>query len=350
MRSHKQRSRTGRRVRTLDPSRALLLKQALVGLVLFLSVGGLLAGAWYGTRLEAVTITEIVIDGGDTIPHEVVYDAASAALDGTYFYLIPKRFSYLYPAESIASAVTELERVASVTVTQPTRRKLEIQFTEHTPQALWCNGDGDSCVFVTAEGYAFAPAANLTGGVLLRFYDKRGEPEVGTSIFSNDQMDDIEWLVSALEQDIEWGVDVVELDADDRVTVRMTNQSALYVHLSQPVTHTLHYLQSLLRSDEYSHLDDGEFAYIDMRFGNRLFVNQTIVAGVATSTEDTGQLQPVDQEPVRDSTPPAVTEMPTSDDDIGTPTQTGDVTQTSVVEVSDDEEDTSEQVSEEADE
>ena len=350
MRSGRYRSNTRRKVRTLDPGRALLLKQALVGIILFLTLGGLLTAVWYGTRLESFTIEEIRVEGGDTIPHDAVYDVAWTALEGAYMYLIPKRFSYLYPAESIVSAIAAIERVASVTVTRPTLRSLEIYFTEHTPYALWCNGYGDSCVFVTTEGYAFASAANLTGGVLVRLYDKRDEPTIGRSVFADDQMDSIGSLVSALEQDIAWGVDVVELDANDRVTVRTTNQSALYVHLSQPVSHTIHYLQSLLRSDEYNHLDDGTFAYIDMRFGNRLFVNQSTVAGVATSTDGNAQLQHIERDSVTSTASPAITEIPSSDEEIGTPIETGDVTQTNVVEISNEGADAHEDVLETDDE
>ena len=42
-------------------------------------------------------------------------------------------------------------------------------------------------------------------------------------------------------------------------------------------------LSSVLESESFTHLEPGNFQYIDLRFGNKVFVNEEL--GVATSTE-----------------------------------------------------------------
>lgn len=294
-------NKTNRRIRTLDPQKALLLKQVFIGSSLFILLTAVLAGVWYGTRLEAVTIDTVTVSGGDTISHGQVQEIAETLLEKQYFHLIPKRFSYLYPEQKIKKAIKNIDRVATVSMERVGRTALHISFVEHIPYALWCDNKGESCVFTDNIGYAFATAPDLTGGSLFRFYDERGAPTVGAMVTQVYRVARISDLVDALEGEIGWGTQRVTLNTDDRITVQTTEAAELYIHLDQPAEHTMHYLRTLLQTDGYEHLVDQSFAYIDLRFGNRLFVNQTLVAGAATSTDIVdGDLPPasVETEPV----------------------------------------------------
>ena len=63
----------------------------------------------------------------------------------------------------------------------------------------------------------------------------------------------------------------------------------LLVSPSQSAQETFDNLRSILESEEFAHVTSGDFNYIDLRFGNRVFVNEeeSVVeeAETATSTE-----------------------------------------------------------------
>lgn len=277
-------SKTQRRWRTLDPKKALLIKQGLIGCCLAVLLGGLLTGIWHGTRLEAVTITEIAVFGGDTIDHEQVRQIAENVLQGSYFRLIPKKFTYLYPEQTIHEMVIDIDRLATVIVERQGRNRIIITVTEHIPTALWCEADGDNCLFLNSEGKAFAPAPNLSGGSLLRIYDTSSQPQVRKAVYEAERFSDLLTLVEALETDLGWSTGIIERELDDRITIQLTNGAKLFVRLEQPVNHTIHYLASLLRADGYEHLSEQPFGYIDLRFGNRLFVSQALSFEGASTT------------------------------------------------------------------
>ncbi len=328
-----------RRPRTLEPQKVLLIKQALIGCGLVLFLGGILTGIWYGTRLEAVTISEVVVTGGDTVDHELVQQMVESVLVGSYFGLIPKRFTYLYPEQSISQAVLNIDRLAEVTVERSGRTGLTIAIVEHVPTALWCTAGGDDCMFLNAAGIAFAPAPGLTGGSLLRIYDTNSSPRLHQSLYDADQFGHLLDLIKRLESEIGWGANVVVRDAGDRVTIRTVSDAELFVRLEQPVSHTIHYLTSLLGADGYEHLSEQSFAYIDLRFGNRIFVNESLLAETATSApQSVGAVAGT----ALDLSEPTVVGggdvvVNTSATDT-TPTSEADVTQTTVVETAVDDE------------
>ena len=323
-----------RRPRTFDPKKVLLLKQALIGCGLALLVGGLLTGVWFGTRLETFTISEVSVIGGDTIDHERVRQIVESVLADSYFHLIPKQFVYLYPEQLIIKTVlTDIDRLKEVSLERIGRTGLSVHITEQIPIALWCSADGEDCLFLNSSGVAFASAPILTGGSLLRIYDTTNEPKLHTTVYDNDRFQDLLALVEALEIEVGWGTNVVVREADDRVVIQMVNEAELFVRLEQPVSHTLHYLTSLLGTEEYEHLFEQSFAYIDLRFGNRVFVNQTLVAGVATSTAETvdtalGTALDLSQPTIVGGSGPSVDASATDT----APAREADVTQTSVVE------------------
>jgi hypothetical protein len=60
-----------------------------------------------------------------------------------------------------------------------------------------------------------------------------------------------------------------------KVTTRMTTAE------------TLSNLKTILDSKEFSHLEPGNFKYIDLRYGNKVFVNEEMDEEISTSTLST---------------------------------------------------------------
>ena len=77
-----------------------------------------------------------------------------------------------------------------------------------------------------------------------------------------------------LLQNYGWPVASVEFDQARDAFVYLVGDSELKVTLRLSPNETLDNLQTVLAAEEYQHLQPGNFTYIDLRFGNKVFVNE----------------------------------------------------------------------------
>jgi len=257
----------------MRPETKQLLKNILIGFGVFLLIGLLLYGVWHGTRLEALTIDEVVVTGGETISHQQVAADVSGLLEGEYARFIPRRFAWTYPEGEVIQTLQAVDRVKDPVVERD-GTKLVITLAEYEPVALWCDSPtSDRCVFLDRYGYGFAAAPALTGGAFTRFV-RVGQPASTSVLYAvESDFDLLQELVALLEQ-FGWPVATVELDQARDVFVYLAGGGELKVSLLLTPTQTFDNLQTVISTEQYSHLTSGQFAYIDLRFGNKVFVSE----------------------------------------------------------------------------
>jgi cell division septal protein FtsQ len=202
--------------------------------------------------------------------------------------LIPYTFSFLYPKDHIANAITSLPRVKDVHVKR-NKRDISVEFTEYTPFALWClpHTENSECYFLDETGYAFAPGPQLQGGALAR-HVREGETELKRGqAFDEGAFSRTHALLARLLHEL--GLRVTDVlyteDGDMKLTVNGGGELML---LADAGTYddAFENLISVLGSEEFRHIEPGNFKYIDLRFGNKVFVNEKLESNVlATSTE-----------------------------------------------------------------
>lgn len=242
-------------------------------------VVGVGVGVWYGSRAESLTLTDIHVRGGDTISHEVVRAATAELLDGTYYRLVPRRFAWTYPAAAITARVKDIERVKDVTVERPSGTTVSVSFTEYYPAALWCSSaTSTECMYVDADGYTFAEAPSLDGGVLLRLSDSRQAPTSSTQGFSPEFIQTQTALTDRLLEQLELRVAAIARTSDTEAVYYLAGGGQLRINTHTPIAETFNNLVTVLSTDEFQHLEPGNFQYIDLRFGNKVFVNEELAA------------------------------------------------------------------------
>ena len=69
----------------------------------------------------------------------------------------------------------------------------------------------------------------------------------------------------------------------EEVTFEVAGGGQIKVTLTQPIEDSLGNLEVLLSSPDFDHLAPGNFQYIDLRFGDKVFVNEEVLT--ATTTE-----------------------------------------------------------------
>lgn len=263
------------RSKTLSPKKAYIL-QILTGVCVMVVVAGLGYGIWYVTRLPSLTIHEVVVSGGDTVKPGVVKTAIETELEGAYAALIPRTFSYLYPAAAITSSVEAIPRVKDVELARTDRNTLTVSFTEYRPEALWCDQQRRHCLFVDEAGYAFADAPVLVGGSLLRFVVEDAPPVLHGSLLSPTQIEYATLFAELIQQEFEFTTSEYYFEQNGDMTLTLSGGAHLLLSQSIPAGDSLANLETILGSDEFAHLRSDNFQYIDLRFGNKVYVNEEI--------------------------------------------------------------------------
>jgi cell division septal protein FtsQ len=287
-------SRRGSWFSRLDPATRLLLRQACVGVLVTVGVILLLVGTWYGTRVDALTIRTVTSHDGPTIDAAAIKRTATKHLEGSYFHLIPRRFAWLYPEETLKQALEMQERIKTVTLHVESGTELQIDFTEYIPIALWCGKqETDACLFIDNTGYAFTKAPQLQGGSFTRYVTPEQAPVIKRVLADPSLLADADWFLEQMETVLQLYPERIYVYDDGRITYQLSNDATIMISNRHDLVSTFRYLETLLQSDEYAELQTEEFQYIDLRFGNKLFVNRTMATSTASSSEVVSETPPV---------------------------------------------------------
>jgi len=278
-----------KRKKYFDPGTIIIVRQIVLGILVFSGVALLLTAVWYGARINSFTIQNIDISGSKTISESLIKERVEKELEGAYFKLIPKRFSFFYPEEEIVKSVSEIERIRNVGVNKVSGTEVSIVFDEYIPEALWCDKDSEVdevCYFLDKTGYSFGEAPNLSGESLVRYHKLGEKPDRNTRPFEQEDYEATREFSELLRRD-GWYVTLVEIDSMRDVFYTLARGSELKTTLLDDPVKPFTYLTTLRQSKEFEHLDSGNFQYIDLRFGAKVFVNEELkTLEVATSSEE----------------------------------------------------------------
>jgi hypothetical protein len=263
-----------KRKKYLDPGTIILIKQILLGLFIFSCVAIIITIIWYATRISALTIQTVSVTGGITIKKEEVKSRVEERLTGTYFRLVPKRFAYFFPEEDIYKYINEIERIKDVKVERVSGTELQISFDEYMPDNLWCDLNSQAnCYFLDGKGYSFARAPELLGESLVRYYASEKNAELSVSPFSKEDYEATKKFSDRLAE-VGWFVTKVEINSTRDAFYTLIQGSEIKTTLTEGEEKPFGNLEAIFKSDEFSHLKPGNFQYIDLRFGTRVFVNE----------------------------------------------------------------------------
>ncbi len=270
--------------RNLNPSTILLIRQIIVGALIAAFFGLLTSSIWYITRIDALTIDTVTVHGGETIQHSEVESIVRSHIDGTYLKLVPRTFAFTYPHEEIITEVNKVHRIKNVRVVRSGGTELLVEFDEYVPHALWCkNSESAGCFFLDENGYSFAPAPTLDGGSFIRFISIAKDPSEYTKAFPEEEYKRVQELAQKFA-DAKWFVSKAEIDAAGDAFLTIVDGGLFKVSLKQSSDETVSNLLTVLGSENFTHIKPGNFEYIDLRFGSKVFVNEVTIDKNASST------------------------------------------------------------------
>ena len=137
-----------------------------------------------------------------------------------------------------------------------------------------------------SSAYAFAEAPQLSGGSFLRFVKSDAELTVGQTVFELDVYNSLQKLVQLLGEH-DWFISRVEVDQVGDAFLSVVGGGELKITVADEPEQVVENLLVILSSEEFSDVEPGNFNYIDLRFGNKVFVNEELAApevGAASGT------------------------------------------------------------------
>ncbi len=278
-------------VRGRSPVRAIpqFYRQLIYGVVLLCVLGLIGTGIWHFTRLPSMTIATIEVVGGETVPHNALRTLIEAELSGSYLHLIPYRFLPFYPADAIRERIEAEPRVRQAVLENVDATTIRLTFSEYRPIALWCadRNETTNCYFIDAEGYAFAPAPPLRGTTFIRYIFEADSNVRESQIMGASLLGRMTKIIKELSERYDFRVQEVVFTAAGDEEFWLGGGSALKVAATSAVSEVLVDLDAIIASKEFSHLEPGNFSYIDLRFKNKAFVNETMSDSIVSSSTAT---------------------------------------------------------------
>ncbi len=295
------------RRREVRQNRKRLIASSLGALAVLLLAGGV----FYGARREAVTISHITVAGGATVPHDLIEERVETVLSGTYALFIPRRFSFLFPREEIIEALNSIPRVHNANVVRSSRDTLNVSFEEYVPNALWCaDASSTQCYFIDVQGLAYAEAPALQGETLVRFIREEKAPVRGEYVYDTEKLLSLRQLSQVVRDTYALRVRSITETKDHDLVMRLTDGVSLLMPYDTQSDDVVEKIASILSAKEFEGLALRDFEYIDVRFGNKVYVRklgalEEIAAKEAAELEKQNMqdsLLPGDDEEVRTST------------------------------------------------
>ncbi|MFC1732907.1 cell division protein FtsQ/DivIB [candidate division KSB1 bacterium] len=235
---------------------------------------------WFLHR-PSLQIREIVVHGNSVISDSDLKKVTEEALIGKYFYLFPHTNTFIYPEKKIeASILTSFKQIESIDIVRTNFQTLAMEVEEQKPYALWCLQDiledgevQDICYFLNREGLVYSYAPNFTGNVFFRFYGDLddGDPIGKYYLKVNNGFNKTSLLIDSMTD-----LDIVPIElhplGDDDMELYIDDGSKILFTREQPSSEVLDNLKVVLKSETFKDENKGDVEYVDLRFGNKVFL------------------------------------------------------------------------------
>lgn len=257
--------------------RLLYRRAAVIGGGLFFLVL-LLVGVMY---LPFLQIRDVKVAGAPEEDSSLVVRTVEAVLDGSYAFVIPKKFIFFYPRSAITASVGEaFPAFSSVKPSLSLFSGLSVQVTQRKPMSLWC-GDvvpdsqaaytPGACYYMDETGFIYEQAPVPPPSIFVWFYGAIHQSKpIGATFLSADTLVRFTKLEQALKTA---GVPVraiLVIDDQDAELYLERGEKVIIAYADDPGD-VSDRLVSVLDAAPLQKIDPRQLDYIDLRFGDKVY-------------------------------------------------------------------------------
>jgi hypothetical protein len=232
------------------------------------------AGMSFGLTHEKLAITTVEVTGNEQLEQadlRVVVEQGLAAVHALSLY---GGTVFTYDDESITeNLLNTYPRLASAALSMRDFHTLTLVVTERSPVAAWCYED---CFFIDKSGFVFERVDTVPEGLVTYTGDLAPAPL--RQVFLHGDFPRLDAFMQDLR---EIGIMPIAVHIfDGEAEIVSAEHPLLKIKLDAELDRTLSYIEVTLASDDYrqwhSQAEEGEEvdsseAYIDVRFGNRVY-------------------------------------------------------------------------------
>jgi cell division septal protein FtsQ len=220
---------------------------------------------------ERFVINSIQVTGNNEISKQTVMEYVSKQVDDSTWHYISQKNIFFFDKDAIEKGLlSDMPRLRSVKVTRPSKfsQALVIAVDERRPAALWCS-ENSVCYRMDDSGFIFDEASTITvtsytfdGGVA------SSSLPIG-QIFADGHMQEI---LAALERLRKAGFSAggASVDSDADYRAHLIKGYDIKIRFGSDANKLVRDLQLVLSSDALKN-QESNLAYVDLRFGNRVY-------------------------------------------------------------------------------
>lgn len=228
-------------------------------------------GVLYGFSRKEFRITSVDVSGAVRVPESLVRSAVEAQLVGTYWGLIPKAHSLLYPKSVLREALTqEFPTFSGVSISLNNLASLRISVREREPLALWCTAT-QVCFLLDETGFVFAEAEPGMEDLYYRFEREATTTPLGSSVLEKTKLNALMSFLGGLEK-LGFTPEKVRFLNERELHVFLQGGMQLLLNENE-FERSLANVETLLSENDLLPTRSGllNVDYIDLRYGNKIY-------------------------------------------------------------------------------
>ena len=241
------------------------------------------AGITLLSHHPSFVISSIVVQGTREIPAQAIREYISKQIDDSSWKYLSQRNIFTFDRMGIEEELAhDLPKIKSVTLSRPSRlsQSLVVSIQERRAAALWCSKVG-ACYQMDDSGFIFDQASSVT----LTSYSFDGGISASSSpigqTFGEGHMSDILAILERLRK-LGYTAGGVSIDSKSDFVAHLIRGYDLKVAFGKEPGALVRDLQLVL-SSEALRGKESALAYVDLRFGNRVYFKfDGEVAGTST--------------------------------------------------------------------
>lgn len=233
--------------------------------LLFLSIVG--GGAVYGVYRPEVRVQDVSVTGAEVLSPQTIGATTKAFAEGSHLLIFPKDSIFILPTNSIEEDLLKtFPRLNSVAIERTGFDSIDVSVGERTKEGMWCpQATSTPCTLIDEKGVLFAPAKESLVPVYGDLYEEGYV--LGNVVFEPGAYTKVHRLKSAIE---ETGVTITRITfvRPDEVTFEVNGGTEIYYVLGEEAQ-IAEALPPILNVEDLETIE-----YIDMRFGNRVYIQR----------------------------------------------------------------------------
>lgn len=229
---------------------------------------------WF-SHAPFLRVERITASGLSTVRLEALQALVREELGGNYGYLFSRNNILLYPKEEIVEVLREaFPQFKVVEVYAQDFSTLAVSVVERESTALWCDG---SCYFMDEDGVVYAPAPRFNTSTYVTYRGSVSGAKLPKQYLTPEGFHTLSAFAGAIAQQ-ETGDTLIGVSVDDARDVRLRFESGfMLIYPLGESSGDMYELYALARgSGPFENRPLSDFAYLDLRFGDKLYYKTVV--------------------------------------------------------------------------